>query len=89
MYTEGKKRHFLEPESLRALNNWKIYRMYMPELGNEASEEFFENLDFNHRRAMDDLLFRYADEVLQSTESKMFIALSEEHIATRGRKIVN
>ena len=86
--TEGKKRHFLEPESLRALNNWKIYRMYMPELGNEASEEFFENLDFNHRRAMDDLLFRYADEVLQSTESKMFIALSEEHIATRGRKIV-
>ena len=24
--TEGKKRHFLEPESLRDLNNWKIYR---------------------------------------------------------------
>lgn len=40
--TQKEKRHFLEPESLRALNNWKIYRMYMPELGNEASEEFLK-----------------------------------------------
>lgn len=68
--TEGKKRHFLEPESLRDLNNWKIYRTYMKELGNENSEDFLKTLDFNHRRAMDDLLFRYADEVLQNNESK-------------------
>lgn len=87
--TEGKKRHFLEPESLRDLNNWKIYRTYMKELGNENSEDFLKTLDFNHRRAMDDLLFRYADEVLQNNESKFFIWLSELHIARRGRCIIN
>ena len=87
--TEGKKRHFLEPESLRELNNWKIYRTYMPELEDETSKKFLEVLDFNHRRAMDDLLFRYADEVLENTESKIFISLSELHIARRGREIVS
>lgn len=87
--TEGKKRHFLEPESLRELNNWKIYRTYMPELEGETSKKFLELLDFNHRRAMDDLLFRYADEVLENKESKIFISLSELHIARRGREIVS
>lgn len=87
--TEGKKRHFLEPESLRDLNNWKIYRTYMKELGEMDSENFLRILDFNHRRAMDDLLFRYADEVLQNTESKFFIELSELHISRRGKNIVD
>lgn len=87
--TEGKKRHFLEPESLRDLNNWKIYRTYMMELGEVNSEDFLKVLDFNHRRAMDDLLFRYADEVLENKESKFFILLSELHIVRRGRDIIN
>ena len=87
--TEGKKRHFLEPESLRELNNWRIYRSIMPELGMIDSKDFLERLDFNHRRMMDDLLFRYADEVLQDTESKVFISLSELHIGRRGREIVS
>ena len=87
--TEGKKRHFLEPESLRELNNWKIYRTYMLEIGDEKSDKFLEVLDFNYRRTMDDLLFRYADEVLQNSESKLFVSLSELHIARRGREIVN
>ena len=38
---------------------------------------------------MDDLLFRYADEVLQNVESKLFISLSELHIGRRGREIVS
>lgn len=87
--TEGKKRHFLEPESLRELNNWRIYRRTMPELGTINSKGFLERLDFNHRRMMDDLLFRYADEVLQNVESKLFISLSELHIGRRGREIVS
>lgn len=87
--TEGKKRHFLEPESLRELNNWRIYRSIMPELGSIDSMGFLERLDFNHRRMMDDLLFRYADEVLQNSESKIFISLSELHIGRRGREIVS
>ena len=86
--TEGKKRHFIEPESLRDLNNWKIYRTYMLELGKVHSKNFLKTLDFNHRRAMDDLLFRYADEVLQNNESKFFIYLSELHISRRGKEIV-
>lgn len=87
--TKGKKRHFLEPESLRELNNWRIYRSTMPELGTIDSKDFLERLDFNHRRMMDDLLFRYADEVLQNKESKLFISLSELHIGRRGREIVS
>jgi len=87
--TKGKKRHFLEPESLRELNNWRIYRSTMPELGTIDSKDFLARLDFNHRRMMDDLLFRYADEVLQNEESKLFISLSELHIGRRGREIVS
>ncbi len=61
----------------------------MPELGTINSKGFLERLDFNHRRMMDDLLFRYADEVLQNVESKLFISLSELHIGRRGREIVS
>lgn len=59
----------------------------MPELGTIDSKDFLEKLDFNHRRMMDDLLFRYADEVLQNVESKLFISLSELHIGRRGRRL--
>lgn len=61
----------------------------MEELGEIGSKKFLNILDFNHRRAMDDLLFRYADEVLQNKESKFFISLSEIHISRRGQSIIN
>lgn len=64
-------------------------RENMPELGTIDSKDFLARLDFNHRRMMDDLLFRYADEVLQNEESKLFISLSELHIGRRGREIVS
>ena len=84
---EGLKRHFMEPESLRELNNLGIFRDFMPDL-NEESNDFLEMLDFNYRRNMDDLLFRYADEKLPEKEGDIFIALSERDIRRRGIEIV-
>ena len=84
---EGLKRHFMEPESLRELNNLGIFRDFMPDL-NEESNDFLEMLYFNYRRNMDDLLFRYADEKLPEKEGDIFIALSERDIRRRGIEIV-
>lgn len=84
---EGLKRHFMEPESLRELNNLGLFRDFMPDL-EEDSEDFLEILDFNYRRSMDDLLFRYADEKLPEEEGDIFVNLSELDIRRRGQKIV-
>lgn len=84
---EGLKRHFMEPESLRELNNIGIFRDFMPDL-DEDSNDFLEMLDFNFRRSMDDLLFRYADEKLPEKEADIFISLSERDIRRRGQEIV-
>lgn len=84
---EGLKRHFMEPESLRELNNQGIFREFMLDL-DEDSDNFLEMLDFNFRRNMDDLLFRYADEKLPEKEGDIFVALSELDIRRRGQEIV-
>ena len=87
---DGKKRHFMEPQSLRELNNDGIFRQHMKDLvwKKEYREEFLERLDFNYRRCMDDLLFRYADKILSGEESKFFLQLSETDIRRRGEAIV-
>ena len=88
---EGKKRHFMEPESLRDLNNTGIFRRYMQDLSwgrGSNQENFLEQLDFNYRRCMDDLLFRYANEILTGEENKFFLQLSEMDIRRRGEMIV-
>lgn len=84
---EGLKRHFMEPESLRELNSLGIFRDFMLDL-DEESEDFLEMLDFNYRRSMDDLLFRYADEKLPEREGDIFVDLSERDIRRRGIEIV-
>ena len=85
---EGKKRHFMEPESLRKLNDFWILRQSMDDLPNERDKNFLEILDFNYRRSMDDLLFRYAEEYLTHREAKFFLELSETDIRRRGEVIV-
>lgn len=87
---EGKKRHFMEPQSLRELNNSGIFRKHMKNLvwDKEHREEFLEQLDFNYRRCMDDLLFRYANEILTGEESRFFLQLSETDIRRRGEDLV-
>lgn len=85
--SEGMKRHFMEPESLRELNNLWIFRNFMPDL-EEENEDFLEILDLNYRRSMDDLLFRYTDEKLPEKEGNIFIRLSETDIRRRGPEIV-
>ena len=87
---EGKKRHFMEPETLRDLNNNGIFRKHMKDLvwDKENRTEFLEQLDFNYRRCMDDLLFRYANEILSGEENKFFLQLSETDIRRRGEVLV-
>lgn len=84
----GKKRHFMEPETLRSLNNNGVFFQAMETL-NENEEKFLEVMDFNYRRSMDDLLFRFAFENLPEKERKFFLSLSEENIRRRGEIIVS
>lgn len=87
---EGKKRHFMEPETLRELNNNGIFRKHMKDLvwDKDKPEDFLEQLDFNYRRCMDDLLFRYANEILGEEESQFFLELSELDIRRRGEVLL-
>lgn len=84
----GKKRHFMEPGTLRSLNNYCVFLQSMESL-DEKEENFLESMDFNYRRSMDDLLFRFAFENLPSSERKWFVKLSEEDIRRRGEIIVS
>ena len=88
---EGKKRHFMEPQSLRELNNSGIFRKHMKDLiwDKDDKTNFLEQLDFNYRRCMDDLLFRYANEILSGEDSRFFLQLSEMDIRRRGETIVS
>lgn len=83
----GIKRHFMEPETLRELSDYWLFRETMNDL-EEESEAFLENLDLNFRRSMDDLLFRYAEEKLSELESDIFITLSETKLQRRGRDVI-
>lgn len=85
---QGKKRHFMEPDTLRNLNNNCVFYMSMDTV-KESDEDFLEKLDFNIRRSMDDLLFRFAFEHLPDKERKILTRLSEEDIRRRGEIIVS
>lgn len=85
--SQGKKRHFMEPGSLRSLNNQYLFLQGMTEPDSE--ENFIDRLNFNYRRSMDDLLFRYAFENLPLKERRFFTELSEEDIRRRGEIIVS
>lgn len=96
--TEGQKKHFMEPDSLRELNNYllfskNLYTLNIPEKEkergiDEVEEDFLKKLDSNYRRSMDDLLFRYSDVKLSEDASKFFLELSEVDITRRGEKII-
>lgn len=83
----GIKRHFMEPETLRELSDYWLFRETMKDL-DENKSGFLENLDLNFRRCMDDLLFRYAEEKLSGSESDIFISLSEVNLQRRGRDVI-
>lgn len=90
---DGIKRHFMEPETLRELSDYWLFRETMKDLngksdGDENFEIFLENLDLNFRRSMDDLLFRYAEEKLSEFDSDIFIRLSETNLQRRGRDVI-
>lgn len=85
--SQGRKRHFMEPGSLRSLNNQFLFLSALED-PEEGGDSFIETLNHNYRWSMDDLLFRYAFENLPLKERKFFIELSEEDLRRRGEIIV-
>ncbi len=85
--SQGKKRHFMEPGSLRSLNSQFLFFKDLKDPEPEQ-KNFIETLNHNYRWSMDDLLFRYAFENLPLEERRFFIRLSEEDIRRRGEFIV-
>lgn len=86
--TLGRKRHFLEPNSLRNLSSQYLFQKAMADL-NENDNNFLELLDTNFRKKMDDLLFRYTFENLRLKERTFITELSEEDIKRRGEIVIS
>ncbi len=92
---EGRKRHFVEPDTLRNMSHYYNFLVAMDDLisddfddSAEAHIKFIVRFDINIKRSMDDILFRYANENLPAKERSMFIHYSEEDIRRRGKIIV-
>ena len=81
---EGKKRHFLEPDSLRALNS--ILQILIGESvkENQGVNQLHlrkENRENVFKRIMDDVYFRFVSERLYlETERRLFSELLEQQI---------
>lgn len=87
----GRKRHFMEPDTLRALNNQYINYRSLHEMeaentlrNQEQKREFLKKLNWNLKESMDDILFRFSYEILLPPNRNFFISLSEEDIIRRG-----
>lgn len=85
---KGKKRHFMEPLTLRNLST--IFQLFneMPPLQPEGSDKYLESYDNNYYKVMDDILFRFASDALPNKEYRMFMKWSEENILRRGEDII-
>ncbi|MCI9530848.1 MAG: hypothetical protein HFH38_03695 [Lachnospiraceae bacterium] len=90
---EGKKRHFLEPDSLRDLSNilhllleeevqgYNGQELYLPKKGGEMGEGF--------KRIMDDSYFRFIQErIYLEEERELLYSLLENQITRRGEQII-
>lgn len=86
----GKKRHFIEPSTLRSLNNQYLFYDALDDVKDMDSNAIdVTQLDWNYKRCMNDLLFRFVYENLENRERKFFIELSEADIRRRGEIIVS
>lgn len=86
--SQGKKRHFMEPDTLRQLNNQYLFLKDMEDV-ETASGTDIEALNQNIKRSMDDILFRFAFENLSQDEREHFLEFSEIDLRRRGKSIVN
>ncbi len=90
---EGKKRHYLEPDSLRELSNilhllleeevqeYDGQELYLPKKGKGIGEGF--------KRIMDDSYFRFTQErIYLEEERELLYSLLENRIDRRGEQIV-
>lgn len=84
----GKKRHFMEPSTLRNLN--AIYEIYneMSLLPKFEDENYLKIYDENYYKMINDILFRFASDSLPNREYRLLMRWSEEDILRRGEEIV-
>lgn len=84
----GKKRHFMEPSTLRNLN--AIYEIYneMSLLPDPKDENYLKVYDENYYKMINDILFRFASDSLPNREYRLLMRWSEEDILRRGEEIV-
>lgn len=84
----GKKRHFMEPSTLRNLN--AIYEIYneMSLLPKFEDENYLKVYDENYYKMINDILFRFASDSLPNREYRLLMKWSEEDILRRGEEIV-
>lgn len=81
---EGRKRHFLEPNSLRQLSNMVCMLLEKESL---TAEEAYQEEVF--KRIMDDVYFRFVDEHLHLQKERAFFRdLLNSQIKRRGETIV-
>ena len=91
----GKKRHFVEPDTLRNMSHYHNFLMYLDDIdfdidnNIDTHREFILKFDVNIKRSMDDILFRYAYENLSDKERNLFIESSEVDIGRRGEMIIS
>lgn len=85
---KGKKRHFMEPVTLRNLSsNFHLYEdMQTLDLSGEDGLALY---DMNYYTVMDDILFRFASDSLPNKEYELFMKWSEEEVLRRGEEIVD
>lgn len=88
---KGKKRHFMEPVTLRNLNtNFQLYHN-MDKFPDKDSKDYKENFwkiyDENYYKVVDDILFRFACDSLPNREYRLFMKWSEADILRRGQEI--
>lgn len=83
----GKKRHFMEPNTLRNLNAiCEIYNNMT--LLPDTDKNYLTIYDENYYKMIDDILFRFASDSLPNREYRMLMKWSEEDILRRGEEIV-
>lgn len=87
--TEGRKKHFFEPDTLRTLYNYTQFFIHLNPCETDNKEEFLPVFKHNIRKLKEDCYFRFKEEQLRDVkEHQMFNKWLEEPFERRGPEIV-
>lgn len=87
--TEGRKKHFFEPDTLRTLYNYTQFIIHLNPCETDNKEEFLPVFKHNIKKLKEDCYFRFKEEQLRDAkEHQMFNKWLEEPFERRGPEIV-